>query len=365
MNQSRCSSGSEKAESSPILARYSPDRGSETTSQKISQSRSSSINQKNKPPISSRFTPKEDSRDVNFKVQSRNSTRSGKSPIKSRYSSKEVSKTNSPIEKQSRCSSGSEITDLPVNTRYSPNEDSETSSIKVDEYRSTSRTGKNKLPISTRGSPNRGPETYNSSPIIESRSSSTSEKIESPMNNCASNNEEQIERSPNKSSTLPSPVQETEVSNEEKDFSESAKANIESKNLFEENYKEDKNENHFDEDDMSSLMPHNELPVPEPVPPKPRLESRVLISAASSCTLPSQCTTPEPVEDKTTGGYEDILDVLERLEDELDGKEKSAGVNFINVLRMNFSYERPFWQLFLDMFQLWHQNFVKKCARKL
>ena len=70
-------------------------------------------------------------------------------------------------------------------------------------------------------------------------------------------------------------------------------------------------------------MPLNE-PVPEPVPPKPRLESRVLISAASSCTLPSQCTTPEPVEDKTSGGYEDILDVLERLEDELDGKDKSG-----------------------------------------
>ncbi len=28
------------------------------------------------------------------------------------------------------------------------------------------------------------------------------------------------------------------------------------------------------------------------------------------------------------------------------------GVNFINVLRTNFSYQCPFWQLFLDTFQL-------------
>jgi len=37
-----------------------------------------------------------------------------------------------------------------------------------------------------------------------------------------------------------------------------------------------------------------------------------------------------------------------------------VGVNFINVLRTNFSYKRPFWQFFLDTFQLWRQNFVRK-----
>ena len=76
------------------------------------------------------------------------------------------------------------------------------------------------------------------------------------------------------------------------------------------------------ESEFSSLVPQNE-PVPEPAPSKPRLESRAVISAASSCTLPSQCSTPEPDRIKSpAGGYEDILNVLERLEDELYGQDK-------------------------------------------
>ena len=90
---------------------------------------------------------------------------------------------------------------------------------------------------------------------------------------------------------------------------------------------ENENENELtalddNETELSSLVPQNE-PVPEPAPSKPRLESRVVISAASSCTIPSPCNTPEPVRIKSSaGGYEDILNVLERLEDELDGQDK-------------------------------------------
>ncbi len=39
-----------------------------------------------------------------------------------------------------------------------------------------------------------------------------------------------------------------------------------------------------------------------------------------------------------------------------------TGVNFINVLITNFSYERPFWQLFLETFQPLAPKFCTKNA---
>jgi len=39
-------------------------------------------------------------------------------------------------------------------------------------------------------------------------------------------------------------------------------------------------------------------------------------------------------------------------------------VNFINIIRTNFSYELPFLAAFLVTFWLWHQNSHKKRARK-
>ncbi len=41
------------------------------------------------------------------------------------------------------------------------------------------------------------------------------------------------------------------------------------------------------------------------------------------------------------------------------------GGNFINVKRVHFSHKRPFSAAFLDMFQLWRQNFVQNLRAKM
>ena len=77
------------------------------------------------------------------------------------------------------------------------------------------------------------------------------------------------------------------------------------------------------EEELTSMDPQNEFE-PQPSPSKPRPESRVSISSASSCTLNSGfCDSPEPKPNRSpSGGYEDLLNVIERLEDELDGRDK-------------------------------------------